>query len=305
MTSKITDAVETVKDAILPSPTYKTTRKKFRTAELFAKTLIKGDTVVAKQEIAAMVSFGIPAGSSHEIVKIEGQILHLKGGKQIMAEWFVPEISRRERIRRKADRETLVRLATQFALGRWDDFRSRLDKEITDARAAVVKQQEEVTRAQNKLKQAQDSVASLEKAKLDGNVWPSMLSAKLVALVDQKVFTNFEQTREGDLDVFIAYTGPLWIEPQAPVPAGVAKPEKVRGEYAMKIYPSTAKLRIVVENIAPGKLPTDVPYNQLQTGSCNICFGGQNDVIHTLIQNEDWTRALTMVRVYLEGNRSN
>lgn len=304
MTSKLTDAVETVKDALLPAPTYKTKTTKFKNSTLFAKGLIKGDSVVAKEEIAAMTSFGIAAGTSHEIEKIEGEILHLKGGKQIMAEWFVPQVSRRERIRRKADRDTLVRLAATFAAARWQDFRSRLDKEIETAKSTATKQQEEVVRAQNKLKQAQDAVASLEKAKLDGNVWPSMLSSKLVDLVDQKVLTNFEQVREGDVDVFVAYTGPIWIEPK-PDGAAAAKAEKVRGEYAIKIYPTGAKLRIVVENVAPGKLAGDVPYNQLQTGSCNICFGGQNDALHTLIQNEDWTRALTMVRVYLEGNRSN
>lgn len=306
MSGKLAEAVETVKDAILPAPSYKTVVKKFDDAEAFAKALIKGDFVTADAAIGSIASLGITSGSTHEIDRVDGEILVLKGGKQIRAEWFIHEVKRRERVRIKADRKTMVDLVMIFAQRRWSDFSVRVDSEIATAKSQVLSQQQEVERAQSKLKQATEAVANLERAKVEGTVWPRSLGDKLMGLIDQKLFTNFEYLREGDRDVFVAYTGPLWIEQK--VPAGAAagtKPEKIRGEYAMKIYPQGSPVRIVVENVAPGKLPGDVPYNQLSTGACNICFGDQNSVVQSMIQSEEWMRALTMVRVYLEGNRSN
>lgn len=303
MADKIKDAVESVKDKVLQSPTYKTTTKKFRSPEEFAKALLKGDTVKAIDAIGRMPSWGIAAGSQHEIVDVKGSLLVLKSGKSILAEWFVPEVSRRERIRRKPDMNVMLQLATLFATKRWEEFRGRIDAEIAAAEKQAATAQLDLERAQNKLKQSQDNVARLKVAKVDGGAWPRTMAVKLMALIEQKVFTSFEIVKEGAVDVFIVYTGPIWVEKKK-AEAG-KEPELERGEYAMKVYPAGSPTRVVVENVAPGKLPGDVPYNEGRQGPCNICFGGQNEEAQALIQNEDWTRVLTMIRVYLEGNRSN
>lgn len=300
MASKLADVAEGVKDRVFGAPTYQTKVKRFANGETLAKNLVKGDMVVAGDSVGAMPSFGIASGSQHEVERVEGLVLVLKGGKRILAEWFIPEVRRRERVRQKADRQTLIGLVASFAASRWNEFKNRLDQEITTAKVEVTKAEADVLRAQNRLKQTQDAVVALEKAKVDGEAWPRGLADKMINLVDKKLFTNFEIVKEGEVDVFIAYTGPLWIEAKPE-----SKVERQRGEYALKLYPSTSRTRIVVENVMPGKLPTDVPFNEGRAGGSNVCFGGQNSELENLIRNEDWVRALTMVRVFLEGNRTN
>lgn len=300
MVAQLKDALETVKDAVLPSPTYRTTKKKFKNDDLFLKALVPGDQVMAKDEIAQMPGLGINSRSTHEIERVDGKCLVLKGGKRILAEWFLPEVSRRERVRHKVARPVLMSIACDFAKRRWADFRDRLDIEIKSAEEQVVKAQTEVERAQNRLKQVQEAVVKLQQAKVDDKSWPVQLTGKLLSLIDQKLFTNFEQLKEADYDVFVLYTGPMWALTRIGDPAS-----KIRGEYALKIYPTKAKTRIVVENVASGKLPGDVPFNENRIGVCNICFGELTTQMETLVRDEDWVRALIMVRAFLEGNRSN
>lgn len=300
MAGKLAQAVESVKDKVLGAPIYKTTVKKFKTTDLFLKALVNGDVVIASDSISAMPNFGIASGSSHEIDKVVGKVLVLRSGRRILAEWFVPEIRRRERVRQKADRPTLIALASAFAATRWADFKGRIDAEIKAAEDQVVRAVSEVERAQNRLKQVQDAVVKLKQAKVDGEAWPLALADRLISVVDQKLFTNFEQVREGEVNVFIVYTGSVWAEKKAGDPMS-----RERGEYALKIYPQGSPTRIVIENVAPGKLAGDVPHNENRSGICNVCFGGQNSDLETLVRDEDWCRALTMIRAFLEGNRTN
>lgn len=293
MTKKVAEVLETVKDAILPAPTYKTTRKRFEDSTDFAQALVKGDKITTSKDVAALPSLGFKPEEQHEVERVEGDLIHLKGGKKLMSEWFIPEVVRRERVRRKPNRALLVQLSEAFAKLRWADFKVDMDQEIVKAKDSVVKAQAEVERAQNRLKQTQDAVTRLEAAKADGDKWPSELAAQVISLVDQKLFTNFEIVNEDGLDAFIAYTGPLYDE------------KKERSEYAIKVYPTKARTRVIIENVTPGKLPTDVPHNEGRSGSCNVCFGDKQTDLETLIRSEDWRRTLIMIRAFLEGNRLN
>lgn len=293
MTSKIAEAVEKVKDAVLPTPTYKTTIKKFEDSTDFAAALVKGDKIKTTKDVASVPSLGVKPDEQHEVDRVEGELIYLKGGKKLMSEWFVPEVARRERVRRKANRALLIQLAEAFAKLRWTDFKVGVDQEIVSAKDAAVKAQAEVERAQNRLKQTQDAVIRLEEAKVNGDQWPDELAAQVISLVDQKLFTNFEIVNEDGLDTFIAYTGPLYDE------------KKERSEYAIKVYPTKARTSVVIENVTPGKSPTDVPHNEGRSGTCNVCFGDKTTDLETLIRSEDWRRLLIMIRAFLEGNRIN
>lgn len=293
MTSKVAEAVEKVKDAVLPAPTYKTTIKKFEDSTDFAAALVKGDKIKTTKDAATLSSLGFKADEQHEVEKVEGDLIYLKGGKKLMSEWFVPEVARRERVRRKADRKSLIQLAATFAKLRWADFKVGMDHEIATAKDAVTKAQADLERAQNRVKQTQDAVTRLEEAKVNGDQWPDELADQVISLVDQKLFTNFEVVNEDGLDTFIAYTGPLYDE------------KKERAEYAIKVYPTKARTRVVIENVTPGKSPTDVPHNEGRSGTCNVCFGDKTTDLETLIRSEDWRRLLIMIRAFLEGNRLN
>jgi len=300
MTGMVKDVIEKVKDRVLPAPTYRTTMRKFKNLDQFVQALAPGDQVVASPLISGMPSLGIDPGSTHEIESVDRSVLVLKGGQRILAEWFVPEVRRRERLRQRADRKSLIKLASAFSRACWFEFQTRIKDEIKLAEDNVAKAKTEVERAQNRLRQAEETVVRLIKAETDGEVWPRELADKLVGLVDKKLFTNFEQVKEGDYPVLIIYTGPIQVVRDP------AKPTvKERGEYALKIYPVKAKTRIVIENVAPGKLPTDVPFNENRLGVCNVCFGNQETELSNLIRDEDWVMALTMIRAFLEGNRIN
>lgn len=292
MTKKVAQVLETVKDAILPAPTYKTTIKKFEDSTDFAAALVKGDKIKTTKDVATLASLGFKPEEQHEVEKVEGDLIFLKGGKKLMSEWFIPEVTRRERLRAKANRTLVASLANAFARLRWADFKVDMEQEIVKAKDAVTKAQTDLERAQNRVKQCEDAVVRLEAAKTDGDRWPSELATQVVSLVDQKLFTNFEIVNEDGLDTFIAYTGPLYDE------------KKVRSEYAIKVYPTKARLRVVVENVTPDKLPTDVPHNNGVSLS-NVCFGDKQNDLDTLIRSEDWRRTLIMIRAFLEGNRLN
>lgn len=305
MVSKLAAAAEGVKDKILGTPTYKTTVKKFDEPEEFAAALVKGDTIVAGPDIAHF-NLGIAAGSQHEVDHVEGETVVLKGGRKLMAELFVQQLTRRERVRVKANRTELLALARVFATKRWADFSVDMDKRITTAQENVAKAAAEVERAMNRHKQSEEVVASLQRAKINGNAWSAELVASLISLVDQKLFSNFEIIQDGNSQVFIVYTGPILVTPVVPnAKPEDKKPEPVRGEYAVKIYEPKALTRVVIENVGPGKLPTDVPFNEGRSGVCNVCFGDQGTELSSLIQSEDWRRLLIMIRAFLEGNRKN
>lgn len=308
MVSKLKDLKESVKDTFLGVATYKTTVKKFDDAEDFAKNLVIGDRIVTGVDIGNIPALGVAANTQHEVERVEGDVIVLKGGKRIMAEWFVPQVVRRERVRQKASRTVLLALTNAFADRRWADFKVGIDKDIEEAKSQVTKQTTEVERAQNRLKQVQDAVVKLEQAKVGGEQWPNVLAASLMSLVDQKLFTNFEMIEDGVSKVFIAYTGPIQIVKGGQDSArkeGEAAPATERGEFAIKIYEPKALTRVVIENVAPGKLPTDVPHNENRGGASNVCFGEHGTEIESLIKGEDWRRLLIMIRSFLEGNRKN
>jgi len=312
MVSKLKDLAEGAKDKLLGAATYKTTVKTFDDAEDFAKNLVTGDRIVTGAAIGTVPSLGVAANTQHEVERIEGDLIVLKGGKKIMAEWFVPQVTRRERVRVKANRASLLTLTAEFAARRWADFKVGIDKDIEEAKLQVTRHETEVERAQNRLKQVQDAVVKLEQAKVGGEAWPQVLAANLISLVDQKLFTNFEIIEDGVSKVFIAYTGPIQITKVQSGKAGGGdhKPGETftateRGEFAIKIYEPKALTRVVIENVAPGKLPTDVPFNENRGGASNVCFGDQGTEIESLIKSEDWRRLLIMIRSFLEGNRKN
>jgi hypothetical protein len=292
MTSKVHEAVERVKDAILPAPTYRTKTVKFKVRDQFLKSLTRGDVIVAGDGANAM---GLVLGAEHEIEKVEGKIVTLKGGKRILAEFFRPEVRRRERIRTKVDFATQRTFLSSFAQARWADFRQNIDAMIKKGQSDVVKAERDLEHAQNKLRQLQDNVVRLEASKVSDNVWPTTLTNRLVSLIEGKLFSNFELIREGDFQVLIAYTGPM--------DSGI-NGEKKRAEYAVKVFPPKAPTRIVIENVTPGALPSDVPVNEGRTGICNVCFGGQEADIRAMLEDENWVRLLTLIRAFLEGNRS-
>jgi hypothetical protein len=307
MVGKLMDLKEGVKDKLLGAATYKTTVKTFDDAEDFAKNLVTGDRIVTGVEIGTVPSLGVAAGTQHEVDRVEGDLIILKGGKRITAEWFVPQVTRRERVRQKVNRANLLVLAADFAARRWADFKVGIDKDIEEAKVQVTKAQTEVERSQNRLKQVQDAVVKLEQAKVGGEQWPEVLAASLVSLVDQKLFTNFEIIEDGVSKVFIAYTGPIEVVKvrEGERKLGDGDPTTERGEFAIKVYEPKAMTRVVIENVAPGKLPTDVPFNENRGGASNVCFGDQGTEIESLIKSEDWRRLLIMIRSFLEGNRKN
>ncbi len=306
MVSKLAAAADGVKDKILGTPTYKTTVKKFDDPEEFAAALVKGDDVVAGPDVAHFNTLGLVVGSQYVVERVENDVIILSGGKRVMAELFVQQLTRRERVRVKANRAELMELASAFASMRWVDFRLDMDNRITMAQENVVKAATEVERAMNRHKQSEDIVTSLRRSKISGKAWSAELVASLISLVDQKLFSNFEIIQDGNSHVFIVYTGPILVTPVVPnAKPEDKKPDAVRGEYAVKIYEPKALTRVVIENVGPGKLPTDVPFNEGRSGVCNVCFGDQGTELSSLIQSEDWIRLLIMIRAFLEGNRKN
>jgi hypothetical protein len=290
--NKIMEMIEKIKDAVLPAPTYRIKVVRFKDqADFFAK-LMRGDVVVAKDAAATV---GLVGGSEHEVEAASGGVLSLKGGKKLLAEWFRPEVRRRVRVRTKADLAIQRQFAENFARDRWDSFSAQIDQRIAKAKTDVAESEAAIQRAQNILRMRQDNVVRLEASKVSGDVWPRALADRLMGLVESKLFTNIEMVAEGDNHVLIAYTGPMEVL--------VKDGQGQRGEYAIKVFPFGAPTRIVIENVMPGHLASDVPFNENSTGMCNVCFGDQRAEMQAMIDEEDWVRLLTLIRVYLEGNR--
>lgn len=294
--SKILETVERVKDAILPAPTYKTRVVKIKDPKDFLSKLLRGDVVVANQ---AATTIGLVPGSEHEITAIEGPLLVFKDGKKRLAEWFRPELRRRERVRTRVDLVAQRAMVHDFAHSRWQSFSTQIDQRIAKSKDDAAKAEADLQRAQNALKMRQENVVKLEASKVSGDVWPAALVNKMMGLIETRLFSNVELVQEGERRVLVAYTGPI----NTTVDVDGGSHDVQRGEYAIKVYPGGAPTRIVIENVRPGKLASDVPYNENGTGLCNVCFGDQRGEMQAMVDDEEWVRLLTLIRVYLEGNR--
>jgi len=289
---KIMDAVEKVKDEVLPIPTYRTRVVKVKDPKDFAAKLLRGDVVVAGQ---ASTSIGLVPGSEHEVTAIYGEVLVFKDGKRRLAEWFRPELRRRERVRVKVDIAAQQKMIEDFAHSRWQSFSTQIDGRIAKVKSEVAESEAAIQRAHNIMKMRNENLVRLEASKVGGEVWPAALAGKLLALVKSRLFANVEMVQEGERRVLVAYTGPMEVEAKP----GVTR----RGEYAIKVFPEGSPTRIVIENVGPGQVASDVPHNENTSGLCNVCFGDQRGEIQSIVDDEDWPRVLTMIRVYLEGNR--